>query len=304
MTRLPLSLLIIGLLTATTGADVKLERKYLPGTAATSQIEANTKQVLTIAGMNFENTSERFIITTSKTGTRNEDGILPITTTIDKLQVNLSFPGGIKEMFDSGNPEKKAENALLEPVFDLLRVLVKTKTTTLLDNENNIKAIEFPDNPAEKVGDDFKSSFDAEKRKKAAENERGVLPDKPVKAGDSWTHTTDADLSGGQTLTLETRYEYVGTEQKDGKTLDKITLKTISVRYAMDPNAKSPLKVKSSELKVSSSEGTILFDREKGAVVTSVSKLRIEGDLKVDANGMELPATLDLTIENRTALQP
>jgi hypothetical protein len=110
--------------------------------------------------------------------------------------------------------------------------------------------------------------------------------------------------TGGQTLTLETRYEYVGTEEKGGKTLDKITLKTTKVAYAMDPNTKSPLKVKSSDLKVTASEGTILFDRQAGSIFESVSKIRIEGDMKTEINAMELPAKLDLTIENKTTLQP
>jgi hypothetical protein len=284
--------------------EVRLERKYLPETTATTHIEASTKQILTIAGMDLESLTSRFIITTSKTEKRNEEGILPIITTIDKLQVNLSLPGGLQVMFDSGDPEKKAENALLEPLLDVLRVAAKAKTTTLIDKDNQIKAIEFPDNPAEKVGDDFKSQFDPEKRKKAVENERGSLPDKPVKPGDSWTHTSEADIGGGQTLTLETRYEYAGTEQKEGKTLDKITLKTTTVTYAMDPNSKSQLKVKSSELKVASSEGSILFDRGKGAIVESVSKLRITGDMKTEINAMELPAKLDLTIDTKTSLQP
>ena len=72
----------------------------------------------------------------------------------------------------------------------------------------------------------------------------------------------------------------------------------------MDPNSKSPLKVKSSELKITSSDGTILFDREKGAIVESTSKMRSEGDKKTEINGMELPAKLDLTIESKTTLQP
>jgi hypothetical protein len=154
------------------------------------------------------------------------------------------------------------------------------------------------------VGEDYRSQFDPEKRKKAAESERGTLPDKPVKPGDSWTHTGETDIGGGQTLTLETRYEYAGAEEKGGKTLEKITLKTTSASYAMDPNAKSPLKIKSSELKVASSEGSILFDREKGAIVESASKLRLTGDMKTEIKGMELPAKLDLTIENKTVLQP
>jgi hypothetical protein len=60
----------------------------------------------------------------------------------------------------------------------------------------------------------------------------------------------------------------------------------------------------SSELKITSSEGTILFDRDKGAVVESVSKLKIEGDLKTEINGMELPGRLSLTIESKSSLQP
>ncbi|MGE5190990.1 MAG: hypothetical protein ACM3U2_00720 [Deltaproteobacteria bacterium] len=38
--------------------------------------------------------------------------------------------------------------------------------------------------------------------------------------------------------------------------------------------------------------------------VESASKLRITGDMKTEINGMELPAKLDLTIENKTVLQP
>jgi hypothetical protein len=298
-------LIVTGLLVArVASADVKLERKYTPESTATTHVDASTRQVLTIAGMDLETISSRFIITTSKTGKRNEDGTLSIVTTIDNLQVDLSLPGGLKLIFASSDPDKKAENPLLEPVLDVLRISAKTKTTTLLDKDNQIKSIEFADNPAEKVGEDFKSSFDAEKRKKAAENERGILPDKALIPGDFWTHTSEADLGSGQTLTLETRYEYAGSEDKAGTTLDKITSKTSSVAYVMDPGSKSPLKIKSSELKVTSSEGTILFDRKKGTIVESVSKLKIAGDLKTEINGMELPAKLDLTIETKTTLQP
>jgi hypothetical protein len=305
MSRIPCLLILAGVsATAAFADEVKLERKYIPETKATTNVEANTKQILTIAGMDLETVSSRFVIATSQSGPRDAEGTLPIITTIDKLQLDVSAPGGIKIVFDSGDPDKKADNALLEPILDVLRVAARTRTKMLIDGENRIKSIEFPDNPAEKVGEDYRSQFDPEKRKKAAESERGTLPDKPVKPGDSWTHTADTDIGGGQTLTLETRYEYAGTEQKEGKTLDKITLKTTGATYAMDPSAKSPLKIKSSDLKVASSEGTILFDRDKGAIVESASKLRITGEMKTEINGMELPAKLDLTLDIKTALQP
>ena len=289
---------------AAAAAEVKLELKYTPGTTSTTQTESTTKQVLTLAGMDIETDVSQFLISTSTNGKRNADGTLAVIDKIDKLQSNLSLPGGIKLTFDSGDPDKKADNALLEPLLDVFRVMVKSQTTTLLDKDNRIQSIEFSDNPADKVGDDYKSQFDPEKRKKSAESERNILSDKPVKPGDVWTHTSESDLGGGQILTLETRYEYLGTVEKSGKTFDKISTKSTTVVYAMDPNSNSPLKIKSSELKIASSAGTILFDRDKGAIVESISKLKIEGDLKTEINGMELPAKLSLTIESKSSLQP
>src|SRR5262249_42189068 len=158
---------------ATANAQVKLEHKYLPETTATTQVEASSKQILTIAGMDLETVSSRFVIATTKSGKRDAQGTLPVTTTIDKLQVNLMAPGGITRACDSGDPDKKAENTLLEPLLEVLRISAKVKTTTLIDKENRIKAIEFTDDPADKVGDDYKSQFDPEKKKKEAEIERG-----------------------------------------------------------------------------------------------------------------------------------
>jgi hypothetical protein len=305
MPRVMTALFVASLLTAAPAdAQVKFELKYTPETKSTSQTEVSTKQILTLAGMDLATDVSQFVISTTTIGKRNEDGTLPIVDTVDKLQSRLSLPGGLEIAFDSGDPDKKAGNPLLEPLVDVFRVAAKSKTVTLRDKDNRIKSIEFPDNPAEKVSDDYKSQFDPEKRKKAAEKEAGLFPAKPVKPGDTWMHTSESDLGGGQTLTLETRYEYVGTEDRAGKTLDKITSMSTSVAYAMDPNANSPLKIKSSELTVASSEGTILFDRTRGAVVESVSKIRITGDMKTEINAMEFPAKLDLAIETKTTLQP
>ena len=306
MRRIFPALFVTALLTgpAIATAEVKLEFKYTPETTSTTHAETSSKQVLTLAGMDLETSVSQFVISTSTIGRRNADGTLAIVEKIDKLQSNLSLPGGLKLMFDSGDPGRKADNPLLEPLLDVFRVAAKSKTTTLFDNANRIQSIEFSDNPADKVGDDYKSHFDPEKRKKSAENERSILTDKAVKPGDAWTHTSESDLGGGQLLTLESRYEYLGTAEKSGKTFDKISTKSTSVTYAMDPNSNSPLKIKSSELKITASEGTILFDRDKGEVVESISKLKIEGELKAEISGKELPGKLSLTIESKSSLQP
>ena len=72
-------------------------------------------------------------------------------------------------------------------------------------------------------------------------------------------------------------------------------------RYAIDPNADSPLKVLKSDLKIESSEGSLLLDTAAGSVVESKSVTRIKGDILFTANGTELPSKLDLTLDTSTA---
>ena len=109
---------------------------------------------------------------------------------------------------------------------------------------------------------------------------------------------------GGQTLTFRKKYEYAGTEKRGAKELDKINVKTLDVKYAMDPNSASPLKVTKSDLKIESGDGTILFDREAGAIVSAKGKTRIKGPMTFDMGGQEAPGDLDLTMETDTELQP
>ena len=51
------------------------------------------------------------------------------------------------------------------------------------------------------------------------------------------------------------------------------------------------------------SEGTRFYDREKKVVTKTTEKVRIQGDLKISINGMELPAKLDLTVKAASKVQ-
>ena len=90
--------------------------------------------------------------------------------------------------------------------------------------------------------------------------------------------------------------------QKDGRTLDKISATTTSVVYALDPDPNAPFTVTKSELKIASSKGELLFDREKGQFVSNTASMRIVGDMTFSIMGMELPGKLDLTMESTITL--
>lgn len=136
------------------------------------------------------------------------------------------------------------------------------------------------------------------------EQELNFLPDALARPGEPWERTEILDMGNGQTFNIHKKYEYSGTEKKGNKTLDKINSKVIGVTHKQDPDAKTPLKVAKSNLKIDSSDGTILFDREEGHVVDSKGRLRIKGDITFSANGTNVGGLLDLRIATDMQLQP
>ena len=99
---------------STATAQTKLEFKYTEGSRSITNVESKTHQILTIAGMDIETKSEQFIVMSIEVGKRGEDGTLRLKQKFDRMQTNLNLPGGLELQFDSGNPDKKADNEQLE----------------------------------------------------------------------------------------------------------------------------------------------------------------------------------------------
>ena len=72
--------------------------------------------------------------------------------------------------------------------------------------------------------------------------------------------------------------------------------------FALD-NSPLPFSLKSADLKSPESEGVILFDRERGQIVESTSKVRVTGEIIFSLNGKDLPATLDLKMQTATVVK-
>jgi Family of unknown function (DUF6263) len=285
-------------------AQVKLERKFVEGKKYVTHRESKTHQILMIGGQDVETKTSQFMITSVTTGTRKDDGTLPIVTKVDKLQGEMQFPGA-SVAFDSGDPDRKADNPQFEPLLTVFRATAKSQWTTFYDKNNAVKSVEYGEGLIDMVDERFKGQFDPERRKRAMVQELAILPDKPVSQGDTWTRTNDMNLGEGQTLLLETRYEYLGTTEKKGKTLDRIGIKVTGVTYSQEEKAAATgTRVTAGDLKVAESTGEILFDRTEGLVIDVANRMRIEGSLTLSINGMEIPAGLNLTFEGKTYLQP
>ena len=304
------SALLVAALSPVARAQVKLEPKFVEGSKQVIDIVTKTHQILTIAGMDVETSAEQEITSTSAVGTRMPDGTLPLVQTIDALKVEMTLPGGMGLSFDSANPPTQKDTSPVGFLRDAVQALAGSSYTIHLDARDKFVSVEGTqaviDRAADldpKAADHLKTQLNPETIGREFEQEFEFLPSILVREGDPWEHTQISSIGGGQTLTFAKRYTYEGTVDRDGRTLDKIGVKATEVTYAMDPQAESPVRVDKSDLKIESSEGTILFDRQAGRTVASDAKTRITGDMTLRINETDLPSKLDLTLETHSRVR-
>ena len=287
-------------------AQVKLEYKFREGRNVTSQTTTKIKQTLTLAGTNIETAADQVVTGTTVAGKRAADGTLPIVDKVDQMRFHLEIMG-MPIDFDTADPNAKIALPQLAFIGDVCKALIGLEFTLVLDEKNKVKEVGGIDKALEKTKDldpmaqeMLKDRLTAEHIQRDFEKSHGNLPTILVREGEPWEQTEVDDIGSGQTLTFRRKYEYKGTVDHEGKKLDKITITALDVKYAMDPDTKSPLKVTKSDLKVESSQGEMLFDREEGVVVKRTSVTHIKGDMDFKIGEMDLPGKLDLTLDTTT----
>lgn len=284
-------------------AAEKFERKYVENSKVVSESEAKVEQILTIAGMPIETKQLTFIEGSAAAGKRDADGILAVEETITSLRSNIELPGGIKLDFDSADPDKKADNEALNPLLDIYRIILKTPITAIVDRDNKVQEVKMDAAALEKLPQEFRGSLEPARQKRNREQAWLFLPDGEVESGAEWERFIDRELGGGQSMNFKIKYTYAGIEAKDGKPYHKFNVTFQEVTYVLDPNANPVLKVPKSDLKIAKSSGVILYDPATGAVPFRESSVKITGTMTMVINGMELPAELDLTLTEKTAMK-
>lgn len=289
-------------LASAASAQVTLQAKHPEGTfkiVTTNKVH----QILTIAAMDVETSSDSNTTLSYVVEKPQADGTVRVRVKTEALTSRITLPGA-KIEYDSSKPDVKNDNPMLDAILDAFRAMKGATYTVVYGKDGKVAAIEGTDKiietAAPTAAEALKQQLNPETLKRSANQDLAVLPDGPVKKGDQWKRTEVNPIGGGQTLTFDRFYEYQGTVEMGGKTLDKIGIFTGAVTYALDPNSPLPVKVVNSDLKIGNSLGTILFDRERGEVVDSSETLQITGTLTLSVNGMELPGKLNLTFDSST----
>jgi Family of unknown function (DUF6263) len=295
----------------TAHAQGKLEYKLPEGKKLTYKTTSRVRQLVTLMNnMELETIKKETKEWSRSVGERRSDSTLPVEERVQNLHVDYALPGGIKLTLDSSNPNRKVDNAQLAVLSDVFEQESMIAYVVLLDKETKVKAIEGVEKlreKAEKLNDpiareEFQSEINADRLKARFEQELRSLPDVVVRTAEPWERTEILDING-KTFTIRKKYEYRGTEKKGEKVLEKISSKVLEVKYDQDPKGTLPLKVVKNDLKVESSEGTILFDREQGHLDNATERIRIKGQIGYLGAGVDQSGEFNLTIDTNTQLQ-
>jgi len=307
------ALLAMALVGGTTLAADKVELTYKPdlkpGNVLRQLSDTNVDQTLTIGGQEIGTKLESHTATRETVGEKTSDGKTSLRGEFEFFIVDLQTPvGSVKFDSKSSNPDANKVQGPLAALNDLFTATSKAKWTATLNSKPEIEAIEFEGNPFEGLDPNVKTEVTPERFKQEFNTQLKRLPDGPVAVGDTWKRTEESQIGSGQVLKYEKEFKYAGPETKNGKTLDRIDVKTLSVDYSIKSGGPLPLKLDKSDLKVTSSEGQLLYDREQHIIKEQSEKVQIEGSLSftINMNGQEakLPGELKLTIESKQATEP
>ena len=292
--------LVAGLLgsTPSASAQVKLKKALPQNKKVVMSVDTVTEQTLTLAGQKIPSKSEQNAVQ-SATYSAAGEGKTAVAHKVDEIQLRVNA-NGMEFAYDSKNPEKGADSEIGKQIAKSLEATLKGQWTSTHDAQGKVleitgldKLIEGLDPQAAAL---VKASLNEEVLKERLTAEANRIPADPVKVGDTWEQVQKMQIGGGQIMTFDRKYKYAGVVERDGKKLHRIEVTATGVKFSIAADSPLPLKLKSSELKVTESKGELLFDNDAGRVIDESDKVRVEGKLAFEIAGQELPGDLDLTI--------
>ena len=273
-------------------------RVEAPGSFETNLL-FKVKQTLSIMGQDIDTASVRKV--TAKTDVSKPDsaGNVTYSSKYSAFENKLTLPGGVEIEFDS-NGENTPQGTQLDFMLPLLAALSKSTTTIVFDKNGDVMKMEVEAEGLDTLDAQAKAmlggELDSDALTEKAQNALDDFHDKPVKVGDSWESETTLDLGQGAVFELTSSQKYVGTVQQDGKTLHQVEIKYNEVDFEQPAATPGAPAVTESDLEIITGTSTLLFDAEKGRIVTSKLNLEVAGEITLTIANMDLPAKLTLEI--------
>lgn len=228
--------------------------------------------------------------------------------TIEGVKMKIDVAGN-PISFDSTTPPAPGggPNSALSEFF---KALVGSEFTILLNTKTNkVEKVEGRDAFISKLAAAnqqmeplLKKILPEDALKQMADPTFGIIPEGPKKKDDTWTSTSTLALGPIGTYENKHTYKYVGTDEK--AKAEKIEVDTqLTYKAPTGEDAGLPFKIKSADLKTADKQtpGVILFDTEKGRLVSSETKLNLKGSISIEIGTTN--TTVELQQEQETKVK-
>jgi len=281
-------ILTLAVVLPASGQDkAKLDWKFEKDKTFFQKMTTETTQTMKVMNNDVKQTQKQTFYF-SWTPEKKDGDTLTIKQKIEGVAMDIDI-GNQKITYDSTNPKDAAGN---NPLGEFFKALVgSTFTITLNTKTMKVDKIEGRNDFVKKLTDanpQMKPLLEAILSEKAlqemAEPTFAAIPNAEVTKGKPWERKTTLDMGPIGKYENEYKYTYEGKEAK----LDKIKVET-TLKYKEPGESPAgtglPFKIKSADLKSSSATGTILFDPEKGQIVSSDMKVDLTGKLSIEIGG-------------------
>ena len=273
--------------------------EYKQGDKHVFDVEVTTDQTLTLNGNDIDTSASTFeqrainVVDKSETSTK-----LAIKT--NRLQFDLTMPGGVNVSFDSDKPDQKAAIPQLQELFDMLAVASGMTANVELNSSAKVENFGIEAEGLDNLSESMQTYLSEDRLKPQLDQEFQRIPLDAVKPGDTWERSETFDAGQGQFFTYTTTYKYEGTVEEDGQTYDKVTATYKNPKFDIEAGSTLPISVKSSELEINKSTATFLSAPNRGGLVKSTAKMKITGKIVFLGPGQnEIPGELDLTVSSK-----
>ncbi len=289
-----LAVVLTGLAAAPARAQVTLRYKFKEGETLKYTVEQRMNMNGNVAGNDITMEMGMNMDMTWKVLSVNKDGSAKLTQTIDRVRMTMKA-GPLGEVDIDTKSDKEPSDPIgkaMAPIFKAMAGAEFTMTMTPLGEPKDVQVPEKVLNAVKNAGGGLPGASLSPDDLKQMVNQGGlVLPEKPVKKGDSWTHSSNMAMQGMK-MKVDTKATYEGETTEGGKKLQEISLAPKMTTEGGPAGVE--IKLKNQE-----SKGKALFDNDKGRVVET--ELNQNMDMDLSAGGQSFTMKIRQTVTMKLA---
>lgn len=276
-------------------ADKLLRWKLQPGQSLQLNFQQQTDMTTSLGGTDMRSSANVGMSIQWDVADVSSDGTARIGQSIRRLTMKMNIPGNPQVEFDSARTDQaeglaKHLAATINPLIGLSFVQQMTNRGEITDvdmSEESQKSLR-----SSAAGEQLQKLFSNDGLQALLGQAATVLPHHPVKPGDRWKGTSEFNSPAGK-LVMDTTYTYVGTENHDGRPLERI-----DVRIVVDFGDGADALGLNVEVSKQNNHGTIFFDEQLGQFVSSdiVQQMTMETKLGEQVHRQQLNTRLQMDV--------